>query len=124
MKTFNIALMGAPRMTRADAWRDRPAVLRYRGIVNDIRKEALESGYKLPDAFNVIIYMPMPKSWSGKKKEQMVLEPHQSKPDIDNLLKTVLDALKSDDQTVYDVRVTKVWGYLGHFTISPIMAVI
>ena len=40
-----------------------------------------------------IFYMPIPKSWSKKKKIEAVGKYHIKKPDSDNLLKTIKDAL-------------------------------
>jgi Holliday junction resolvase RusA-like endonuclease len=37
--------------------------------------------------------IPMPKSWSKKKRAEMLNKPHTQKPDLDNLLKLVEDAL-------------------------------
>lgn len=107
--TFFIKLMGKPRMTRADRWRDRPPVLRYREMRSDLQKAALESGFKLPDTYWARIYLPMPDSWSEKKKLAFEGKPHQQKPDKDNLEKSIMDCLKKQDQTIWDSRVTKFW---------------
>jgi Holliday junction resolvase RusA-like endonuclease len=50
----------------------------------------------------------MSKSWSNKKKAQMDGQAHQAKPDADNMLKALCDAMYSDDSGVWDVRITKV----------------
>ena len=62
----------------------------------------------------VLFEMPMPKSWSKAKKIRMNGTPHLQTPDTDNLLKAVMDGMKSvwsDDRTVYAVSGTKVWAY-------------
>ncbi|MCR4339433.1 MAG: RusA family crossover junction endodeoxyribonuclease, partial [Gemmatimonadaceae bacterium] len=37
--------------------------------------------------------LPMPPSWSNKKRLAMIGQPHAQKPDIDNLLKAVLEIM-------------------------------
>jgi len=46
-----------------------------------------------PTKLLCIFYMPIPKSWSKKKRLAAVGEYHIKKPDSDNLLKTIKDAL-------------------------------
>jgi Holliday junction resolvase RusA-like endonuclease len=60
----------------------------------------------------------MPKSWSKKKRKAMNLQPHESKPDLDNLLKGFKDALCENDSFVhtYD-QIKKVWGERGQVII-------
>ena len=49
-----------------------------------------------------------PKSWSNKKRLEMIGQYKRTKPDIDNLIKTVLDAankhLWKDDNQIVEVR--------------------
>lgn len=45
-------------------------------------------------------------------------KPHTKKPDIDNLCKALLDALYKDDSKIWDLRVTKIWGYEGQIEIK------
>jgi len=74
---------------------------------------------KLPEqGAHVIFVLPMPNSWSNKKKTQMDGQAHQAKPDADNMLKALCDAMYSDDSGVWDVRITKVWGYEGQIIIN------
>ncbi|MNJ68120.1 Endodeoxyribonuclease RusA [compost metagenome] len=50
----------------------------------------------------------------------MAGKPHQQKPDADNLLKALMDAIYNEDCSVWDVRVTKRWGDTGEITIGEI----
>ena len=50
-----------------------------------------------------------PKSWSKKKRLDMVGECHMSKPDLDNMIKSVGDCLKKDDQTIHEIIAKKFW---------------
>lgn len=45
------------------------------------------------DAFFLWFFMPMPKSWTKKKKVAMAFKLHKNKKDTDNLSKAIKDAL-------------------------------
>ena len=52
----------------------------------------------------------MPKSWSAKKKLAMRGKPHRQKPDIDNLVKAVIDSIyPEDDAAVPGIVARKRW---------------
>ena len=102
-------------MTRSDKWKKRPAVLRYRAFADEMRLHKV----KVPPCYGWIIFViPMPKSWSKKKKNAMAFTPHESKPDKDNLEKAVLDALYTDDSHIWDGRVSKFWGDSGFIMVG------
>ncbi len=106
MKMYDITPIGKPRMSRTDKWKQHPAVLRYRAFCDEARLKKLE----LPEAgAHVTFVMPMATSWSKKKREQMNEKPHQSKPDCDNMIKALMDALYTDDAHIWDCRITKLW---------------
>jgi Holliday junction resolvase RusA-like endonuclease len=112
VKTFLVDPVGKPRMTRSDRWNKRPAVLQYRAFCDEVRAQA--DGWQFPESgAQVMFWIPMPASWSGKKKERMAGAPHQQTPDVDNCLKALLDALHVEDKGVYDVRTTKRWARTG-----------
>lgn len=117
---YNITPTPKPRMTIRDKWLNppRPHVQRYWDFKDEVRKANIE----LPECnFRVTFYLPMPKSWSKKKKDTMNLEPHQQKPDKDNLEKALLDAIFDDDSHIWDSRVTKRWSYEGGICIERII---
>lgn len=71
----------------------------------------------------------IPKSYTKKEKAELKTSLHIRKPDIDNLIKSVLDALNgvafADDGCVAAIKTTKRWadeGEEGHlsFSITPI----
>ena len=95
-------------MTQRDKWQKRPIVVKYREFCDTVR--ALKINVPESDS-HVIFTIQMPKSWSKKNRKMMNGRPHQQVPDADNLLKALLDAIYGDDKGVWDVRVTKVWGY-------------
>ena len=57
----------------------------------------------------------MPRSWSKKKQAQNLGKPHKSlnSKDIDNLIKSVLDALYESDGCVWSVSAKKYWSDKG-----------
>jgi len=75
-----------------------------------------------PLTVSVTFFMPMPPSWAKKKKEVMNSHPHTSKPDCDNLAKSVMDAgngiLWKDDAVIADLRVCKTWAKTGSILIE------
>jgi len=106
---FTGDIMSKPRMTRKDKWEKRPCVMRYRQFCDDIRTAAEKYEYYMGSCVEIIFFLPMPASWSLKKKKAMCNQPHQQKPDIDNLEKAILDALNLSDAHIYHVTATKYW---------------
>lgn len=105
-----------PRMTRSDKWNQRDCVMRYRSYCDSLRNSW---GDRLvPDTLDLIFTIPMPVSWSGKKRSSMDRTPHQSKPDLDNLLKGFMDALLDDDARIWKVSAAKVWGLEGSIEVK------
>lgn len=104
-----------PRMTRRDKWEKRDCVVRYRQFCDLFRaKFPYET---IPDEIKIDFELPMPSSWSRKKYSFMEGKPHQQKPDIDNLVKSVLDALHVDDSHVWKLIATKRWAVNGKITL-------
>jgi Holliday junction resolvase RusA-like endonuclease len=114
-----VAPMPKPRQTRSDAWRARPVVVRYRTWADEVRR--LMGPRRLPERFHSTFGVPMPASWSERRRVSLDGRPHQQKPDVDNCLKALLDALLPDgDHEVWDVRATKIWTRQGVIQIVPL----
>ena len=117
-KSYPIPPIPKPRMTKRDKWLDppRPTVARYWAFKDLVRLHKVE----VPESGALIIFkIPMPESWSKKKKEKMRWKPHQQKPDIDNLLKALLDAVYDEDCCVWNIReLSKIWSYNGSILIN------
>ena len=111
---YDIIPVPKPRMTRSDKWKQRACVMRYWAF----KDKVLEAGIKLGDTVDVMFYVPMPKSWPKKKKLEMNGKPHQQKPDIDNYLKALLDAVLKDDSHVYRTVAEKQWAESGGMEIK------
>jgi Holliday junction resolvase RusA-like endonuclease len=63
-------------------------------------------------------YFPMPKSWSQKKKDKMVGEPHKQRPDTDNVVKGIQDSLLPEDCKVWHIEAKKFWSVEGAIVIE------
>ena len=132
-----------PRMTKADRWRKRPSVLKFfafRDAVKDYiyreeqgcfqhigtnlmikkGKTVFIAGAKLEfDTFEIEFHVPMPQSWSKKKKADMNKRPHQQRPDLDNYLKAWKDSVYEEDAVVWRVKASKLWtDGAGHIIVN------
>jgi len=102
----------------------RPVVAKYRAFADECR-------YKIGNDFDlnycfIVFRIPMPRSWTEDKKARMCGQPHQSKPDLSNLLKALEDALYSkrytgrseDDAAVHAITgLHKLWSDKGSISI-------
>lgn len=121
MTTIDIVPIGKPRMTRRDKWEKRECVTRYWQYKDSLQWLLKEAGVRnFPDSIKSITFvLPMPKSWSKAMRLQMDGMPHQQKPDIDNILKGFLDAVKKEDKTFHSIgAMSKVWGVKGQIKIE------
>lgn len=109
--TIHATPLGKPRMTRRDKWQKRPCVLRYRDFADEARA-ALGTGHRLSKAplrLDWQAWLPMPASWSARKREALRGQLHTQKPDRDNIDKAILDALFQDDSGVAGGLIEKRW---------------
>lgn len=107
-----------PRMTRADKWKKRKCVVSYRQWCDRLR--GLMGDRQLPEAYEIVFHVPMPPSWSQKKRAAMVGTPHQQRPDLDNYIKSVGDALCDEDSHFWQIHATKLWAEEGKIVIRPL----
>ena len=114
--TLEVTPVPKPRQTRSDKWKKRPSVMRYRAFADAVRlmtpKDIDLNGT------TVTFHMPMPKSWSKKKKAEKVFTPHMQRPDIDNLAKSLLDAIYGDDSHIHTITIKKIWYVSGKIRIK------
>lgn len=113
LNTYNITPIPAPRLTKGSLWT--PQAKRYAEWKAEIKR----LGVTIPESSAHITFnMPIP---TGKKKyRERIGTPHRQRPDLDNLCKSLFDALFDDDAHIWDVRLTKTWAEQGSITvISP-----
>lgn len=83
--------------------------------VKRITKIAMNALFPHSEGVKVIIefHMPIPSSWSKIKQDIAVGKPHTSRPDTDNLMKFVADALNEvlwrDDCLIYEIHARKIY---------------
>lgn len=86
---------------------------KYNAYKEKLIDEALDRQFAIPeDGFDITFCIPVPagRHWKLSKKAEMDHRPHQFKPDIDNLLKAFMDALKKKDQRIWQINgMRKVW---------------
>lgn len=77
---------------------------------------------KGPLRLSVTFRFPVPKRLSSRDAAKMVGQPHYQKPDGDNCLKAIKDALNEiawvDDCQIAEFRVVKLWGYAPSVAID------
>jgi len=84
-----------------------------------VRAEARAAGVKYQDdgpmGTYVLVVYPRPRSWP--KKTRLTREPKITRPDSDNILKGIQDALQGiacrDDGQFYSSHIERVWGEPG-----------
>lgn len=101
-----------PRMTRSDRWKKRKVVINYFEYGDRLRA-SLPAGYVLPSRIDVTFHLPMPASWSQKKKNLMRGKPHTQRSDVDNLIKGLFDHLAKEDSYIWHIEAKKVWSDEG-----------
>jgi|GEM_PF-1659779 Holliday junction resolvase RusA-like endonuclease len=88
---------------------------KYNAYKEELRWIAKKQGFELPNGcFSIHFYIPMPKSWRRKKRLERVNMKHTSKPDCDNMIKSLIDGLihrknKSKGETGRDDK--EIWSY-------------
>ena len=85
---------------------------KYEKLIRDSWEHGIVEGEYLVIA--MAFTMPIPQSYSNKKKKELEGQPHTKKPDLDNLVKAVLDALNDvafkDDSKIWRIMATKEYG--------------
>jgi len=125
---FDVIPMGAPRMTQSDKWkvnpnhedvnkRQRKEVTNYFAYKDSLREQAQIMGFTIGHTLDILFLIPMPDSWSGKKKQQSNKMPCTVKPDSDNLVKGVMDTFCTNDSHIWKIQVEKRWAYKGSIII-------
>lgn len=82
--------------------------MKYRAWRDEARKAAGEIPANVV-AIHCYAHIPVPDSWSPKKKGEHYGKLHRQRPDEDNLLKAAKDALFVEDSSVAIGQCTKLW---------------
>ena len=120
MTTYPVTPIAKPRMTQSDKWKKRKCVQVYWAYKAELK--ALNATYGIGQS--VLFVIPMAKSWSKKKKDAHRGMPHKAKPDLDNLLKGLWDAIYDEDMYIWHTgEIMKIWGDEGKIIINNQMIV-
>lgn len=125
---FDIVPMGAPRMTQSDRWktdpnhpdinrRQRVCVTQYFAYKSALIAQANVMNFEIDSCLDILFLIPMPASWSDKKKKAMNGLPCKVKPDTDNLIKGFKDALCKNDSYIWKEHSEKRWAYMGSIIV-------
>ena len=125
---FDVVPVGAVRMTQSDKWktnplhkdplkRQRPEVTRYFQFKDIVRQQAKQLEYILGDTLEIVFCVPMPQSWSAKKKERMNKLPVKTRPDIDNYVKAFADAICIEDGNIWWIKSEKRHAFQGSIIV-------
>lgn len=104
--------MPAPRMTQNTIWKHGD----YFKWKDNLR--LLLPGYELPPTgLSIRFHIPMPKSWSKKKRASLVGTIHQQTPDLDNFIKAFKDSFGRDEHVAEYEKMGKYWAEEGAIEI-------
>ena len=83
---------------------------KYNQYKVDLGALAKSKGFTMsPVGASITFFVPVPPSWSKKKKKLYHGTFHQSKPDLDNLLKAFMDSLMAEDKQIAHLELSKRW---------------
>lgn len=93
-----------PRMTQQDKWKKRPPVVAWYQFKDAFVAFANSAGLEPDDIVYELgfkVWLPFPQSYSNPKKDWLSGLPHIFKPDVDNIVKSFMDAIARKDQRVH-----------------------
>jgi len=125
---FDVVPLGAVRMSQSDKWktnpnhldpkkRQRAVVTEYFNYKNKVKAQAIEMNFELPQVLDIVFLIPMPFTWSEKKKVRNNKTKVLKRPDIDNLVKAFMDALSVEDGYVWKIQAEKRYAYNGSILV-------
>jgi len=117
---INIKPIGKPRMTKSDKWKKRECVQKYWDFKDNINKEAVKQNFQLSNKIQINLYFKPSQSLSIKKQNELLNKPHQTKPDLDNCIKSLLDCLSNADQTIHYIIASKQYANYDKIVITNI----
>ena len=122
---LRIPPMAKPRMTQRDkipALQSKQAQ-KYFTWKRELQWKLKQFGIKRIDndgEVNCVFYIAMPQSWNSQKRKKMYATPHTQRPDIDNLIKALLDAVYQEDCKIYSIKALKKWAINSYIYVGGI----
>ena len=106
--------LARPRLSRHTTYNPQSHLLKEFNLVIDSQNPN-KSMFIGPIEMNVVFYMPIPKSWSKKKQDEVYATFHKKRPDISNLIKFVEDGVQGvlydDDCIISSVTAQKIYSF-------------
>lgn len=103
-------------MTRGDRWQLRPRGAAWRNwstLASTLAMVELPRFLfqhpSLVQGLRVKAFIPFPKSYPSKRRHELSGQRCLSKPDVDNILKSVMDSLWENDEQIAEASVVKYW---------------
>jgi Holliday junction resolvase RusA-like endonuclease len=114
-----------PRFSRKSGRAFTPAeTVSYERTVGQIAVQHFPAPIVGPVRLEVHAQFKPAESWSHKRKIAAIGQPHVQKPDLDNLIKGVSDALNriafADDSQISEVVCSKEWGDCDQIAVSVV----
>lgn len=104
--------LARPRLSRYPHSVFNPQEKEMKAAEWDLKFQAPDTPMEGPISMDVVFYMPIAKSMYKTRRTALMDKPHASRPDIDNLLKFLLDAAKclyKDDSQVCKLTAVKIY---------------
>ena len=104
---------GRPRFTRQGRTYTPKKSADYEAIVAAAAKAVMPVPYDEALRVSVWVQIPIPKSWTKKKRAEKVYRAHTQTPDLDNFIKAALDGMNgiafTDDSLIAELSARKIW---------------
>ena len=105
---------GRPRLGRGGYTYTPKRTRDYERMVEELAMVSRPPRFAGPVSVTIIAQFKPPKSWSGKKAAAHMGRPHSQRPDLDNIAKSITDALNEiayvDDSKICEMKLRKEWG--------------
>jgi Holliday junction resolvase RusA-like endonuclease len=88
--------------------------MKYRAFRDRVR----ELNIHVPAGAHITFYLPTPASWSKKLAARMQDQPHKTTPDLDNLIKALLDSVYTQDKHIWKLSAEKRWRHIPGIKIE------
>jgi Holliday junction resolvase RusA-like endonuclease len=104
------AAIGKPRMTRRDKWKKRPCVVAYRAWCDLVREHCPNPPpAERVEEITITARYVLPPSLSERERRERAFKRKRTKPDGDNIIKALCDALWKRDEALGDLSISRQW---------------
>ena len=112
---------GRPRFAKGRTYTPAKTVA-YEAHVAACARRAITEPLSGPIHVRVQAVFAVPKSWTKKKKDELMWRPHTQKPDIDNVFKSIADGMEgiayANDSQIASMDCDKAWGDTSRVMVS------